>query len=181
MRIEGHSGLRGYCIAALIGALGLAVSGVSSGTAIPSDGRTVGTGLVYKNGSTAGYAAYVSHQRRQGCKWCASSGGGARARPISLATSSPAFFEFASLTTSPSSSSPGSIDSPADVDKILATDIAFVSDRNVTPVRFVGGVISRLESSMNWRSNAFSIAGSRVWSKIIKFSSTGVNVRLPLN
>lgn len=175
-----NSGPRGYFIAALIAALALAVTGVSSGTAIPSNGRTVGSGLLYKNGSTAGYAAYLSHQRRKGCKWCAWSSA-ARARPNSLATNSPAFFEFASLTTAPSDSGPGSIDSPADVDKMLATDIAFINDRNVTPVRFVGRVMSKLETGMNWRSNAFSIAGSRVWSKIIKFSSTGVNVRLPLN
>jgi hypothetical protein len=181
MRSGRKSGLRGHSIAAVFAALALTVTGVSSGTAIPSDGRTVGTGLVYKNGGTAGYAAYLSHQRRKGCKWCAWNGGGARALPVSLATTSPAFFQFASLTTAASGSSPNSVDSPADVDEILATDIAFLSDRNVTPVRFAGGVISRLESSMNWRSNAFSIAGSRVWSKVIKFSSTGVNVRLPLN
>jgi hypothetical protein len=41
--------------------------------------------------------------------------------------------------------------------------------------------ISALETSMKWRSNSFSIAGSRVWSKLIKFSSCGINVRLPLN
>ncbi len=91
----------------------------------------------------------------------------------------PASFEFATLTAAPSGSD--SSDSPADVSEILATNIVFLSDRNVTPVRFVGAVISRLETGMNWRSNAFSIAGSRIWSKVIKFSSTGVNVRLPLN
>jgi hypothetical protein len=41
--------------------------------------------------------------------------------------------------------------------------------------------ISALETSMKWRSNSFSIAGSRVWSKVIKFTSAGINVRLPLN
>lgn len=172
--------IRGYTIAALIASLAMAVTGVSSGTPLPSSNRT---------GSTPGYAAYEStlvfsagntNRRHKSCKWCAWSGGGiARARPTFVATATPALFEFATLTTVPSSASP--IDEPADVSKVLATNIAFVGDRKVTPVRFVGAVISRLESGMNWRSNSFSIAGSRVWSKIIKFSSTGVNVRLPLN
>jgi hypothetical protein len=178
MRSGRNSGVRGYSIAALIASIAMGVTSMSSGNPIPWNGRTVGTGLVYKTGSTAGYAAYVSRQRNKGCRWCAWRGA-SRARPISLATTFPALFEFTALTTAPSSSD--SIDSPADVAEILATDIAFVSDRNVTPVRFVGSVISRLETGMNWRSNAFSIAGSRAWSKIIKFSSTGVNVRLPLN
>jgi hypothetical protein len=41
--------------------------------------------------------------------------------------------------------------------------------------------ISALEPSMKWRSNSFSIAGSRVWSKLIIFTSTSINVRLPIN
>ena len=41
--------------------------------------------------------------------------------------------------------------------------------------------IFALETSLKWRSNSFSIAGSRVWSKVIKFSSSGINVRVPLN
>jgi hypothetical protein len=41
--------------------------------------------------------------------------------------------------------------------------------------------ISALETSMKWRSNSFSIAGSRAWSKLIVFTSTSVNVRLPIN
>ena len=60
-------------------------------------------------------------------------------------------------------------------------DIAFVGDRDVAPVRSVGAVISRLETGMKWRANSFSIAGSRVWSKIIKFTSNGINLRVPLN
>jgi hypothetical protein len=40
--------------------------------------------------------------------------------------------------------------------------------------------LSMFETPMKWRSS-FSIAGSRVWSKVIKFSSNGINVRLPLN
>jgi hypothetical protein len=40
--------------------------------------------------------------------------------------------------------------------------------------------ISRFETSIIWRSS-FSIAGSRAWSKVIEFSSSGINVRLPLN
>jgi hypothetical protein len=38
-----------------------------------------------------------------------------------------------------------------------------------------------LESSMKWRSNSFSVAGSRNWSKLIVFTSTSINVRLPIN
>jgi hypothetical protein len=39
---------------------------------------------------------------------------------------------------------------------------------------------ARFEAPMRWQSS-FSIAGSRVWSKFVKFSRTGINVRLPLN
>jgi hypothetical protein len=41
--------------------------------------------------------------------------------------------------------------------------------------------ISALETSMKWRSNSLNIAGSREWSKLIVFTSTSINVRLPLN
>jgi hypothetical protein len=199
MHIRTNGGTRSHSIAALIASLALGVSGIAGATtggataaATPIASAKQTLDLVHNasNGRAQGYAAYVSsvrfsaskaHQRNKGCNWCALSGGTYRARalPTSVATSVPASFEFATLTAAPTGSN--AIDSPADVSEILATDIAFVSDRNVTPVRFVGRAIARLETGMNWRSNAFSIAGSRVWSKIIKFSSTGVNVRVPLN
>lgn len=201
-------GIRGLGIAALLVSLAMGVTGVASATAgsaaapatpIGASSQALDLGHNVRNGSTAGYAAYVAslrlsagrtHQHNKSCNWCTSSGGvfrikgnparsAARALPTSVAMSVPASFEFATLTAAPSGSD--SSDSPADVSEILATNIVFLSDRNVTPVRFVGAVISRLETGMNWRSNAFSIAGSRIWSKVIKFSSTGVNVRLPLN
>jgi hypothetical protein len=40
--------------------------------------------------------------------------------------------------------------------------------------------ISRFETPIKWQSS-FSIAGSRVWSKFIHASRSGLNVRLPLN
>jgi hypothetical protein len=40
--------------------------------------------------------------------------------------------------------------------------------------------MSKFETPLKWRSS-FSIAGSRVWTKVVKFSSNGINVRLPLN
>jgi hypothetical protein len=40
---------------------------------------------------------------------------------------------------------------------------------------------SALETSMKWQSSSFSIAGSRSWSKLIVFTSTSINLRLPLN
>jgi hypothetical protein len=40
--------------------------------------------------------------------------------------------------------------------------------------------ISRFEPSIKWGSS-FSIAGSRVWSKVFEFSGSGINIRLPLN
>jgi hypothetical protein len=188
-----------HSFAALIASLAIGVTGVAGATAggataavtpLASSNQTLALAHNVRNGSPAGYAADVSsvrfsagkaHQRNKGCNWCALSGGAHRARalPTSVVIAVPASFEFATLTSAPSGSN--AIDSPADVSEILATDIAFVSDRNVTPVRFVDRVIARLETGTNWRSNAFSIAGSRVWSKIIKFSSTGVNVRVPLN
>src|SRR5579863_3884910 len=208
MNTEADRGIRARRITALLlliamGATG--VAGATSGSAtamatpITATSQALDLGRNVRSGSSAGYAGYVSslrfsagatHQHNVGCKWCASSGrtfrikaisgrGAARAPSTSVALTVPANFEFATLTAAPSESK--ATDSPADVAEILATDIAFVSDRNVTPVRFVGGVISRLEAGMNWRSNAFSIAGSRIWSKVIKFTSTGVNVRVPLN
>jgi hypothetical protein len=42
-------------------------------------------------------------------------------------------------------------------------------------------VMSALATSMKWRSNSFSIAGSRAWSKLIVLTSTSINVRLPIN
>jgi hypothetical protein len=172
--------IRAISIAALIASPAMAVTGVSSGTAIPLSSRTASTAAYAAYLSTAPFSASNTHQRYRDCKWCLWSGGGAApARPGSVAMTSPAFFDFATLTTAPSSSNP--IDAADEVSEILATNIAFGGDKNVTPVRFVGAVISRLETGMNWRSNSFSIAGSRIWSKIIKFSSTGVNVRLPLN
>jgi len=198
MHARTNGGISSHFIAALIASLALGVTGVAGATAgaaaagapVASAKQTLDLAHNARTGGAAGYAAYVSsvrfsaaraHQRDKGCNWCSGSGGAHRARalPASVAMTVPTNFEFATLTAAPSESI--AIDSPAEVSEILATDIAFVSDRNVTPVRFVGRVISRLETGMNWRSNAFSIAGSRVWSKVIKFSSTGVNVRLPLN
>jgi hypothetical protein len=40
--------------------------------------------------------------------------------------------------------------------------------------------ISTLETPVKWQSS-FNVAGSRVWSKFIKFSRNGINVRVPLN
>jgi hypothetical protein len=199
MHTRTYGGTRSHFIAALIASLAMGVSGVAGATTggataaatpiSPAD-QTLDLAHTAGNGRARGYAAYVSsvrfsagkaHQRNKGCNWCAVSGSAHRARalPTSVAMTAPASFEFATLTAAPSGSN--AIDSPADVSEILATDIAFQSDRNVTPVRFVGRVISRLETGMNWRSNAFSIAGSRVWSKVVKFTSTGVNVQVPLN
>jgi hypothetical protein len=49
------------------------------------------------------------------------------------------------------------------------------------PVPAVSQTVSALETSMKWRSNSFSVAGSRVWSKLFVFTSTSINVRLPIN
>jgi hypothetical protein len=40
--------------------------------------------------------------------------------------------------------------------------------------------IPRFQTPITWQSG-FSIAGSRAWTKVIKFSSNGINIRLPLN
>jgi hypothetical protein len=41
--------------------------------------------------------------------------------------------------------------------------------------------MSVLETSTKWRSNSFNIAGSRDWSKLIVFTKTSINLRLPIN
>ena len=180
----------------------------ASGTAIPSasqivDARhnawTLGGDIVYKNGSTAGYSANVSlrlfsagkvRQQNKGCKWCGSSGdawgatnnlarGGAPARPTTPVMTASMCSATATLKTAPSSSN--SIAAPTNTSGIPVANIAFVSANNVIPVRIVGTGISGLETGMKWRSSSFSIAGSRVWSKLIIFGSNGINVRLPLN
>jgi len=38
----------------------------------------------------------------------------------------------------------------------------------------------RFQTPITWQSG-FIIAGSRAWTKVIKFSSNGINIRLPLN
>lgn len=40
---------------------------------------------------------------------------------------------------------------------------------------------SPLETSTKWSSNSRNIAGSRTWSKLIVFTSTSINLRVPLN
>ena len=42
-------------------------------------------------------------------------------------------------------------------------------------------IISALQTSTKWRSNSFSIAGSRDWSRLFVLTSTSINVRLPIN
>ena len=164
-------------LTALTLTLALAVPGVAAATArsapasqIVDAGHnvwTLGNGVLYKNGNAAGYSANLSpllfsvgnvHQRNKDCKWCAWRGSG--------------FAATSSLVR-------GTV--PTTASGFLVTDIAFVSTRNVSPLWIVGPSISGLETGMKWRSSSFSIAGSRVWSKVIKFTSTGVALRVPLN
>jgi len=41
--------------------------------------------------------------------------------------------------------------------------------------------LSALATAMKLRSGSWNIAGSRDWSKLIVFTSTSINVRLPIN
>jgi hypothetical protein len=50
-----------------------------------------------------------------------------------------------------------------------------------TPIPVATQTVSALEASMKWRSNSINVAGSRNWSKLIVFTSTSINVRLPIN
>ncbi len=50
-----------------------------------------------------------------------------------------------------------------------------------TPIPEATQTVSALEASMKWRSNSVNVAGSRNWSKLIVFTSTSINVRLPIN
>lgn len=184
MHTRGHLGIRGYFSAALIASLAMAVTGVSGATALDAaaSGRPIAS---FSQGGNI-------HAWNKGCKGCAWSDGApgvrsdnargaALARPTLTAMTVPASFEFGSLGAA--ASSLNSTAASTDVLGILATDIVPVSANSATspPVQFAGTVTTSLRSRTTWRSNSFSIAGSRIWSKIIKFSSTGVNVRLPLN
>jgi hypothetical protein len=185
-----------------------ALSAPASNTAIPSTSQMMGAGyttwsraggVVYKDGNTVGYAAHVSpllfsagaaRQRNKGCKWCAWRGSGFGATnslthgTASAHSTRPAAMVSTSFVPPPSRTAPSSAiatTARGDVSAILVADVASVSTNNVSPVRNVGTGISGLATSMRWRSNSFSIAGSRIWSKVIKFTDTGVALRVPLN
>jgi hypothetical protein len=179
-----NRGIVGYSGAALIASLAMAITGVSGATAVGAAAIARPISLFSQAGNT--------HTCNKGYKWCAWSGSAlglrshqiratASARPNSVAKMMPASFNFANLTAvAPSSSS---TTASTDVLGVLATDLPPVSTTSASlpPVEFAGIVTTSLETRTTWRSNAFSIAGSRIWSKVIKFSSTGVNVRVPLN
>jgi hypothetical protein len=184
MHIGVNRSIRHCSNAVLIASLAMAVTGVSGATAIGGAASSGPIPLFSQPGNT--------HPWNKGCNWCALSGSAlgvrshrgrraASAHPTSVAMLIPTSFEFASLRAA--ASSPNSTAASTDVLGILATDIAPVSatSPSLPPVEFAGTVTTSLQNRTTWRSNAFSIAGSRIWSKIIKFSSTGVNVRLPLN
>jgi hypothetical protein len=176
--------LGGYSGATLIASLAMAITGVSGATAVGAAAIVRPMSFFSPAGNT--------HACNKGYEWCAWSGStlglrshpvraAASARPNSVAMMMPASFKFASLTAlAPSSSSTAA---STDVLGVLATDLAPVSTSSarLPPVEFAGTVTTSLENRTTWRSNVFSIAGSRIWSKVIKFSSTGVNVRVPLN
>jgi hypothetical protein len=179
-----NRGIVGYSIAAVIASLAMAITGVSGATA-------VGAAAIARPMPSFSQAGNT-HACDKGYQWCAWSGSAlgvrshqiraaASVRPNSVAIMMPTSFEFASLTAvAPSSSSTAA---STDVLGVLARDLVPVSTTSASlpPVEFAGAVTTSLETRTTWRSNAFSIAGSRIWSKVIKFSSTGVNVRLPLN
>jgi hypothetical protein len=185
-----------------------ALSAPASATPIPSTSQMMGAGyttwsrgggVVSKDGNTAGYAAHVSpllfsagaaRQRNKGCKWCAWRGSGFGAtNSLTRGTASArstrrAAMVSTSFVPTPSRTGPSSAnasDAQDDVSAILVADAASASTNNVGAVRNAGTGISALATGMRWRSNSFSIAGSRIWSKVIKFTDTGVALRVPLN
>jgi hypothetical protein len=185
-----------------------ALSAPASSTPIPSTSQMMGAGyttwsrgggVVYKDGNTAGDAAHVSpllfsagtgRQRNKGCKWCAWKGSGFGATnsltrgTASAHSTGPAVMVSTSFAPAPLKTGPSraiATGGPADGSGSLVAAAASVSTNHVSPVRNVGTGISGLATGMRWRSNSFSIAGSRIWSKVIKFTDTGVALRVPLN
>jgi hypothetical protein len=186
MRTERNWQIRGRFLAAVT--VAMAVTGVAGATTTSASAS--GTKFLAANVSTPHFSGGKTLQRNKACKWCAWTGSafgttntlaraGAPARRTLPARIALASFTLPSPTTAQVSSD--SIVDTTDVSGIPAADITGVSTNDVGPVRFVGTGISALETGMKWRSSSFSIAGSRVWSKIIKFSTTGINIRLPLN
>jgi hypothetical protein len=165
-------GILGHFLAALTCMLALAATGVANGTPIPSASQIMG----------AGHNVWT-----RDCKWCAWRGselgasndlarGVARARAATPVMTAP--MSYASATLQMALSNWNSVAAPTDASGILLAGIAFVSTNNVSSVRITGPGISGLETGVKWRS---SIAGSPLWSRLIRFSSSCINLRLPLN
>jgi hypothetical protein len=179
-------GIRRYSIAALLVSVAMAVSDVSGATAVnatASGAWDTGHNLWFPVSKLMFFTG-KTQQRNKRCQWCAWDGsafGAASNSARGTASVLPTSFEFIALNAATPTSNPTV--GTADVSGIRATDIELVSAMNgsLNPVEFAGGDVGRLNTRMHWRSNSFSIAGSRAWSKIIKFSSTGINVRVPLN
>jgi len=199
MKTKRSWGLLGQALFALSCVLVLAASGVAGASvvrtpakliSIPSVGQMVftrqnvwslGGGVAYSDGNVPEYSASLYrlhlsggglHRRNKVCRGCAWRGNN-MATAVAL-SSRPATADLTSFTMLS--------DSPVDTLIVPRSDVSDVLvAEKVDALRLAGTGIAGLEGALIWRANSFSIAGSRVWSKIIKFSSSGINVRVPLN
>ena len=146
-------------------------------------------GVVHTDSTAAGYSAYLdrhrfsagkTRRRSNGCRNCTWRGNN-MANAVALALlSSPAAATLTSFAL-PVPPQRNLVLSPADAPGVLIAGLVFVSTEDPMPVRVAGTSIPGLQGGLIWRSSSFSIAGSRVWSKLIQFTSCGINVRVPLN
>ena len=170
----------------------------ANGTMIPAAAKivdsalnvwTVSGGVVYENGTPAGFSAGVTlllyfggavYQENKSCLWWRWSGDAwvATSNPASSIT--PACGATAASTPPPTI--PTTSTTPTGAFGIQVKGNKLVSAKDGSTVQIVGTNISGLETGMNWRWASFANAGSAFWSKVLNWGGKGVNtVRLPLN
>jgi hypothetical protein len=138
--------------------------------------RNVGYSASLYQLRSSGGAIHRQSKDCRGCAWHGNNAGSAVALSSRLATAN-----LASLTALPNPPETTFIVAKNDLPAVSLADIVFVSGEDADAVRFAGASFTSLEGDLVWRSSSFSVAGSRIWSKLIKFSSSGINVRVPLN
>lgn len=207
MDIKKSCRVRGQSLAALSFTFVLAAAGVAGATTVRTSATPIsipsirqmgsaghslwslGGGVVHSDAKAAGYSAYLhrlrfsagkTRRRSNGCTDCTWRGNNIASAVALALPSSPAAATLTSFAL-PTPPLRNFILSPADASGVLVADLVLVSTGDPTPVRVAGTSIPGLQGGLIWRSSSFSIAGSRVWSKLIKFTSRGINVRVPLN
>ena len=154
---------------------------------------TVTGGVVYENGSAAGYSANVAlllyyagtiYQQSTSCLWWSWNGSAwvSSANPAPSVTPACASTVATVPSSAPATSPSTSTTTPTGNFGIQVKGDKFVSATDGSTVQIVGTNISGLETGSHSRWASFANAGSAFWSKVLNYGGQGVNtVRLPLN